>query len=159
VLASTAGQAAGEPIDQVDCQSQEQALFHIHAHLAVDVDGQPAVVPAGIGTTPPVELDPSGSFVVGGRCLYWLHTHDASGVIHIESPVARSFTLGDVFDIWHQPLGPSQVGPAHGPVTASVDGVRISGDPRRIPLTAHAVIQLDIGTPVPPRPFTFPAGL
>jgi hypothetical protein len=88
-----------------------------------------------------------------------VHTHDASGVVHIESPVQRRFTLGELFDLWGQPLGPQQVGPAPGPVTALVNGVVVAGDPRAIPLTAHAVIQLDVGAVVPFQAYRFPAGL
>jgi hypothetical protein len=51
------------------------------------------------------------------------------------------------------------VGPASGPVTAFVDGAVVGGDPRDIPLTAHAVVQLDVGTVVPFRPYSFPPGL
>ena len=29
-----------------------------------------------------------------------LHTHDASGIVHIESPDKRDYTLGQFFDVW-----------------------------------------------------------
>jgi len=60
---------------------------------------------------------------------------------------------------WGRTLSGSQVGAATGHVTAFVNGKRFAGDPRSIKLTPHAVIQLDVGTIVPPQPFTFPAGL
>jgi hypothetical protein len=45
-------------------------------------------------------------------------------------------------------------------VVALYDGKVYQGNPRGIPLTAHAQIQLDIGTPlIAPQPVTFPAGL
>lgn len=163
VAPAPSGKAAdGATVDGIRCQANEQVLFHVHAHLAVYVDGSPRQVPYGIGIAPPrqVQQTQAGPFVVGGTCFYWLHTHAADGVIHIESPVKRSFTLGQFFDIWRQPLSSSQVGPAHGTVTAYVGGKVFQGDPRSIPLTAHAVIQLDVGKPlVPPRPVTFPPGL
>jgi hypothetical protein len=110
---------------------------------------------------PPLQVQqtPQGPFVVGGRAFYWLHTHDASGVIHIESPVRRRYTLGEFFDVWGQPLGPNQVGPVRGHLTILVDGAVVAGDPRDIPLDEHSVIQLDLGTVVPFRPYTFPTGL
>jgi hypothetical protein len=126
------------------------------------VNGKEREVPEGIGITPPRNEQQSaqGPFVVSGSCFYWLHSHTADGIIHIESPVQRTFTLGNYFDIWKQPLGRDQVGPAKGPVTAYVNGRRFSGDPRSIPLTAHALIQLDVGTPAPaPARFSFPSGL
>jgi hypothetical protein len=160
VLASTSGQARGETVDGIASSSTEQVLFHIHAHLAIYVNGQQRLVPYGIGIVPPYQLQstPDGPFVTGGSKFYWLHTHDESGVIHIESPVQRMFTLGDLFDLWHQPLGPSRVGPADGNVTAFVNAHEVNGDPRGIPLGAHDVIQLDVGSVQPFQPYTFPNG-
>jgi len=160
VLAAPTG-ATGRPVDGIDSGSAEQLAFHVHAHLQIYVDGQQRAVPAGIGVVPPLEVRQTaqGPFVLGGAGIYWLHTHDGSGVVHIESPVERRFTLGELFDLWGQQLGPNQVGPARGPVTALVDGAVVGGDPRAIPLTAHAVVQFDVGTPVLFQPYTFPPGL
>ena len=95
-----------------------------------------------------------------GTCFYWLHTHAADGIIHIESPVHRTYTLGNFFDEWGQPLSTSQVGPASGHVVAIYNGQVYQGNPRDIPLTAHAQIQLEVGTPlVAPEQITFPSGL
>jgi hypothetical protein len=162
MLASTAGQASGAAVDGVESSSSEQVLFHIHAHLQLYVNGRPKLIPYGIGIVPPYQLEASqdGPFVGGGTAFYWLHTHDETGVIHVESPQQRTFTLGNFFDIWHQPLGPDQLGPLTGPITAFVNGQPVSGDPRNIPLDARGVIQLDLGGPiVPPQPYTFAAGL
>jgi hypothetical protein len=105
-------------------------------------------------------VDDSGHpFVAGGKGIYWLHTHDTTGIIHMEAPAHVSFTLGEFFDMWGQPLTAGQVGPAHGPLTVFVNGRRQGGDPRSIPLTAHDVIQLDVGTKVPFQSYTFPDGL
>ena len=68
----------------------EQLAYHVHAHLQVFVDGQPRVLPAGIGIPQPVsQQTPEGPFVGSGRCFYWMHTHTTDGIIHIESPTAR----------------------------------------------------------------------
>ena len=40
-----------------------------------------------------------------------------------------------------------------------VNGVRFRGDPRTAPLTAQALVQVDVGTDVAPQGFTFPPGL
>ena len=100
-----------------------------------------------------------GPFVVAGSCFYLLQTHTDDGIIHIESPVQRTFTLGDLFAIWGQPLSSSQAASATGPVIAYVNGERSSGDPSQITLQAHELIQLDVGDETPPQPFTFPPGL
>jgi hypothetical protein len=146
------------PVDGIQCETSEQLLFHIHAHLAVFVAGQPRLIAAGVGIGPPLQVQ--NGFVVGGSCFSWLHTHDESGIVHIESPIQRTFTLGDFFDLWGLPLDAGHVGPAGGAVSAFLDGQPVAGDPRALPLAAHAVIQLDVGAPATaPQPFTFPAGL
>jgi len=90
----------------------------------------------------------------------WLHAHAADGVVHIESPVERTYTLGELFDIWGQPLTRGRVGPARGTVTALFDGRVFTGDPRRIPLLAHSQVELEVGRPlVAPEEISFPSGL
>ena len=146
----------GQTIDGIQCQTNEQALFHIHAHLATFVNAQEKQVPLGIGIpNQQVQQTQAGPFAVGGSCFYWLHTHATDGIIHIEAPAQRTFTLGEFFDVWGQPLSTSRVGGDSGQVIAYVDGKRFDGDPRSIPLSAHTVIQLAVGTDVPFRPYTF----
>jgi hypothetical protein len=162
LLASTGGQSQGQTVDGISCDTSEQVVYHIHAHLAVYTNGKLRIVPEGIGIVPPTQVvqTSAGPFVVAGRCFYWLHSHTADGIIHIESPTQRVYSLGNYFDIWNQPLSATQVGPEHGQVTAFVDGQPFAGDPRSIPLNAHSVIQLDVGSTSPgPQAFTFPAGL
>jgi hypothetical protein len=160
-LVGTATKALGQTVDGIGCQTSEQTLFHIHAHLTIFVNGSPRQVPAAIGIPgAQAEQTPAGPFIAYGTCFYWLHTHAPDGIIHIESPVHRSYTLGEFFDEWGQPLGPDQVGPAKGKVTAIYNGQVYQGNPRDIPLTAHAQIQLEVGTPlVAPESITFPSGL
>jgi hypothetical protein len=148
-------------VDGIRCQTSEQTIFHIHAHLTVFVNGSPRQVPAGIGVPAAVAQNTAqGQFVTSGTCFYWLHTHAADGIVHIESPVQRTYTLGDFFDEWGQPLGPTVAGPAHGHVTALYNGRLYQGNPRDIPLTRHASIQLEVGRPlVAPESITWPSGL
>jgi hypothetical protein len=160
-LAGTAGKATGGSVDGIGCSTNEQTLFHIHAHLTVFVNGVARQIPAGIGIPGArAQATAQGPFIVSGTCFYWLHTHVADGIIHIESPVHRAYTLGQFFDEWRQPLGPSQVGPVRGHVTAIYNGKVFRGNPRAIPLTAHAQIQLQVGRPlVAPESITWPSGL
>jgi hypothetical protein len=67
----------------------EHLTFHIHTQLNVTINNQSYRIPAGIG-------------IVQGYCIYWLHTHDDSGWIHIESPVKREFTIGQFLSIWNK---------------------------------------------------------
>lgn len=160
-LAGAGTAAGGQPVDGIKCQASEQVVFHIHAHLAIVVNGSPRQVPAAVGIPGArAQNTPQGPFIGSGTCFYWLHTHAADGIIHIESPVKRTYTLGDFFGEWGQPLGPSRAGPVTGHVTAIYNHQVYRGDPRGIPLTAHAQIQLEVGTPlVAPETITWPGGL
>jgi len=153
-LAAASSTATGKIVDGITCQTQakEVVKYHIHVYIAVYVDGHPRTLPAGIGITRPplVEKSSAGTFLDAGLydCLYWLHTHVADGIVHVEAPLKQGFTLGQFFDIWNQPLNAGQVGPAKGKVVVFENGKKLRGDPRSTPLLAHAVIQIDVGSPV-----------
>jgi hypothetical protein len=150
-LASASTTSPGNTVDGIQCAPLEQLAYHIHAHLQVYVNGQARSLPGAIGLLGPVaEQTPVGPFYGAQQCYYWLHTHASDGVIHIESPTARIYTLGNFFDEWRQPLGPDRVAGASGKVTAFINGQRWTRDPRALPLLPHAVIQLDVGSPVVP---------
>jgi hypothetical protein len=150
-LAPAATTTQGATVDGVQCAPIEQLAYHIHAHLQVYVDGQPRTLPAAIGLLGPIYEDtPYGRFYGAQKCYYWLHTHAADGVIHIESPTARVYTLGTFFDEWRQPLTTTNVAGNQGKLTAFVNGKLWTKDPRAIPLIPHESIQLDVGTPVVP---------
>jgi hypothetical protein len=161
-LAGTPAMAAGQEVDGISCQSDFHLLFHWHAALTVFANGKQRQVPAGIGIIGPEEArNPKGQpYIKEGKCFYWLHTHAPDGVIHIESPARRGFTLGDFFDEWGLPLSADQVGPAKGHVTVFYDGKVYQGNPRDIPLVDKAQIQLDVGTPlIAPDLIAFPKSL
>lgn len=136
----------------IKCGSTEQLAYHIHAHLAVFVNGQQRAVPGGIGIPGSQIVESSeGPVANGGQCIYWLHTHAPDGVIHIESPTQRIYTLGNFFDVWHQPLTAGNVAGAAGHITAFVNGKSWTKNLRDIPLDPHTVVQLNVGSP--PVPF------
>jgi hypothetical protein len=148
-LAGLSAAATGKSVDGIGCSASEQTLFHIHAHLTIFVNGQPRSVPASIGIpNGQAEQSQYGPFIVSGTCFYWLHTHAADGIVHIESPVQRTYTLGNFFDEWGVPLGPNQLGTATGKVTVIENGKVFTGDPRNVPLLSHAQIQVEVGTPL-----------
>ena len=146
-LAAANTNLSGQPIDGIECLGSEQLKFHDHAHLAIFVNGEQRTVPAGIGISP------------DQTCLYWLHSHTPDGIIHMESPISRGFTLGNYFDIWGQPLSATQVGPAKGTVTAFVDGKKFTGDLRDIRIGEHVNVQLDVGKVVPFKNYEYGEGL
>jgi hypothetical protein len=160
-LANRQSGAQGQTTDGIQCGSVEQLAVHYHAHLAIFAHGRPLAIPEGVGMVGQIieTPTPNGPFALRpSDCLYWVHVHDQTGMIHMELPANFTVTLGDFFDIWGQTLSSSQVGPEHGTVTAFVNGAKYSGDPRNIVLGDHTLVQLDIGGPiVPPQPFEFTA--
>lgn len=74
-------------IDGIPCETQEYVTYHIHAHIDIFVNGQHIPIPAQIG-------------IKSNECLYWLHTHKPDGIIHMESPKERDFTVGQFFNVW-----------------------------------------------------------
>jgi len=147
-------------VDGVQCNSFEQLLFHIHAHLDIIINGHYFLVPAQIGIT--------------NTCFYWLHTHDISGIVHIESPVNRNFTLGQFFDIWNKKFSNDQIrfnntqifnylATGNSPLNVYVNGTKVPNgvNYRDIKLHAHDEIAIVYGTPPSriPSNYDFPEGL
>jgi hypothetical protein len=99
---------------------------------------------------------------MGGRCSYPLRTTEPTGVIEQQS--GHRLLLADLFAIWGQPLSPRRIGEFRTgggkQVRAFVDGHPWRSDVRRIPLSRHAQIVLEIGARVPPhREYRFPPGV
>lgn len=118
-------------------------LMHNHVTLNVTIAGKPVVVPASVGIMQTgIFADPSlfsdhGLDKYGMEGMSPLHTHDYSGVIHIESNTVRNYTLGEFLKIWK---GLEIDGKN---VIASVDGKPVL-DIRNIPLNDGEKIVLDI---------------
>jgi hypothetical protein len=136
--------------------TNEGQVLHIHQHLDVFVNGKREVVPQGIG-------------IYDGQFLTELHTHDARGIMHVESPTARDFDLGQFFGVWGVRLNKDCVGGYCRTVPAGkatpwkvyVNGEPYSGDPARLKLQEKQEIAFVIGTPPKkiPSSYKFPAGL
>ena len=127
----------------------EGTVLHVHEHLDLYVKGRKVTVPALVG------IDEQAGF------LTELHTHDASGIIHVESPAAQSFTLGQFFCEWGVRLSATCLGSYRGKVSWWVNGVRQHGNPAQLVLGAHQEIVVAAGAPPPsvPSSYSFPAGL
>ena len=133
----------------IACEPMERVTYHVHAHLAIRVDGRSETVPGTIGQT--------------ATCIYWLHTHATDGVIHIEAPAPRTYTLGEFFGIWGEPLDATHVAdwvvPAGSKLWAFVDGQPVDGDPQLIELRDLELIELQIGpAPLEPLPYDWGPG-
>jgi hypothetical protein len=116
----------------------EGTTLHIHQHLDVFVHGKAVTVPAQIG------IDPDGAFISP------LHTHDTSGIIHVESPTVQRFALGQFFDVWGVKFTRDCLGSlctsGGDRLRVFVDGKEATGDFRRLELFAHAEIVVAYGT-------------
>ena len=131
--------------------TNEGEVVHIHQHLDIFVNGKKVPVPSGIG-------------IYDGQFLTELHTHDASGVMHVESPTKRDFDLAQFFGVWGVRLTPSCVGGYCKELTPwrmYVNGKQYFEDPRALVLKPHEEIAIVIGTPPKtiPSKYKFPAGL
>jgi hypothetical protein len=136
--------------------SAEGTVVHIHQHLDLFARGRRVRVPANIG------IDPEFRFISP------LHTHDSTGVIHVESANRATFRLGQLFGVWGVPLSATRIGglrTGRGRVLrAWVNGRRVAGDPARIVLRSHEEIALAYGTRAqmpkrPPSRYAFAPGL
>jgi len=67
----------------VPCLTSEK--FHLHPHLTILVDGADEALPADIGVYP--------------GCTQELHTHEADGIIHVESDVDKGYTLQNFLNV------------------------------------------------------------
>jgi hypothetical protein len=146
-LCANADIPQGESVAGIRCDKMEGTAYHIHSHLAINDHGRALAIPDSIGRP------------IFGQCFYWLHTHTPDGIIHIESPVVRSFTLGQFFAVWGEPLTRTRASDAKlragEKMTVWLNGSRYAGDPRTIPLAQHTDITIDVGAPAPkPAPFT-----
>lgn len=79
----------------LSCTLDMYTTFHIHPILQIVINGQQQTIPADIG--------------ISGPCMHPIHTHDATGKIHVESSVARDFTLGDLFAVWGKAFNQNQI--------------------------------------------------
>lgn len=155
-IGNTAQGGQGQRVGGVECITGTLA-YHIHAHVNLFVNGEQLAIPAGIGIVDPVLRN---GYVGQGSCFYWIHTHDATGILHIEPPTPAPMTLGQLFDVWGQPLARDNVAGFQGPVIVYVNGMRYRGDPRTISFSAYMEVTLYVGTPLAPLPsYIFPPGL
>ncbi len=126
-------------INGVRCQQGEQLIYHWHTTLKLYEQSEEVKVPANIGIFP--------------NCLYWLHTHDDSGKIHIESPIQRTYTLGNFLAIWGKKITNSeflgQPVNSEKPLIIRVNNLPYQGDPEEIPLRDGELIVIAYGKPPP----------
>ena len=135
------------PVDGVYCNTLEQLSYHIHAHITMYINGVDTPLVANTGIAP---LGVTSTANV--TCYYWLHTHDASGVIHIESPTTKLYTLSQFFDVWQQKFSsstnpfPTELSSSAGWVIY-VNGKQVNTDFNHLLLHAHDLITMGYNSP------------
>jgi len=126
-------------IDRIQCDGVEHLAFHNHTKLVIKIQNETVGIPDGIGIIP-------------NSCIFWLHTHDGSGIIHIESPIEQSFTLGQFLNMWKEfdsssyPRDLSAVSSSNK-VNITVDGTAIetsSADFNKIVLKDNSIVSIGI---------------
>jgi len=141
---------------------------HDHVHLDVIVEGRRVTVPPGIGLAEPVDDGPckpptpavsecsSGDYFTAFVANSPLHTHSASGIIHIEPDRPGRYTVGQFFDEWGVRLTQTCLGgycAGRGKELAVfVDGHRANDPPPAVVLGNRQEIAVVFGSP---RDFRF----
>ena len=148
----------GLPVRSLVCAARDVPRFGVH--LEVFAHGRVVIVPAGIGIAPPRRT--GGPYVLSGRCSYPVRTREPSGVVEVARSVR--LTLGHVFAVWGQPLGPRRLAgfsaQAGKWVRVYLNGRRLDVDPRSLPLRPHDEIVLELGRSIPPHvSYRFEKGL
>jgi hypothetical protein len=140
------------PVDGVYCDQLEQTAYHIHVHLTIWLNGSQVTVPAQTGIAPDTS------------CYYWLHTHDTTGVVHIEAKTAALLNLQQFLDIWRKEF--STLGYQNQLVSSTgwtvwVDGKQISGGFSKVAFQPHMVITIAYNSPnvKPDTVYNFAPGL
>jgi hypothetical protein len=103
-------------------------------------------VPASIG------ID-DGSFITE------LHTHDAAGIIHVESAETKPYTLGMFMGVWGVRFSKRCIGgycaTPSKPLHVYLDGKLYAGNPNDLILKNHQVIAIVYGKPPAKIPSTY----
>ena len=69
--------------------------MHIHPHLAIKINGENVEIPAEIG--------------ISGGVMSVIHTHDATGTLHLEAPTPKDFNVGHFFFMWSHSSGDQKI--------------------------------------------------
>ena len=138
-------QTDGSQIGAFTCVVNQPQTFALNAHVSILLNNEPQRIPTYVGASPQA---------AGGHCFYTIHTHDSSGKIHVTPPAAGVFTLGQLFQIWNQPLTNTNLAGITGlPIEIFVteNGVVTKveeADWTNIELKSHREITIGVGTPV-----------
>jgi hypothetical protein len=118
----------------LEALSAEGTVLHIHQHLDILINNQTIVVPADIG--------------IASTFISPIHTHDTSGILHVESPVQKDFTLGQFFTEWGIKFDNNCIATfcadSNNKLIVGVNGSAIT-DPKNYVLKSHDEIEVWYG--------------
>jgi hypothetical protein len=109
IIVIVIGYIGHEELDaaQSDNMNMNPIIMHIHPQLSLLVNSTSFSVPAQIGIDPSLwinhSLDKYGMQSMPEMnmlAMAPLHTHDNSGIIHVESSINRNYTLGEFLNVW-----------------------------------------------------------
>lgn len=156
----------GNPVDKIPCDPTEYLNdYHVHMYIGIVYKGRQVAVPDAIGLKGPGPEQ--NGYISAAKCFYFIHTHDASGMIHIESPSnlppsANVYTVKDVLDVWGMKYSSNSFGPFKGQLHVFVGNPSSLGETKvskytkfkhagqlgTIGVKSHEVIWIEIGKPV-----------
>jgi hypothetical protein len=135
----------------LEALNAEGTVMHIHQHLDIIINNKAIAVPTNIG--------------VGSGFISPIHSHDQTGIIHVESPVKKDFTLGQFFKEWNVGFDDNRIGTYSSDQTHKLV-VAVNGNPitqvQNYILKAHDEIEVWYGdknsTPSLVKEYSFPQG-
>ena len=77
------------------CTTDMATQYHIHPEIKITINGEPVVIPTDVGITP--------------ACMYSIHTHSSDGIIHVEAPIPKEFTISDFFAVWKKDFSRTKI--------------------------------------------------
>lgn len=146
--------------------------YHIHAFIGLYVNGVEYALVRGIGAVVPVDYN-AKAINYATQCFYFTHTHDSTGVVHVEDPnpggapiTSSLYTAKNIFDVWGITVTSGQFGQFAGPVRVYTSGQVYRGgtpngvvaestltpwfgDPSAVPVYSHEVIWYLVGPNYP----------
>lgn len=153
----------GQSVDSVGCNKVEHTgNYHVHFYVGLIVNGVQVAIPDAIGIMGPGP-ESNGYIKTASTCWYWIHTHDASGMFHIEDPrrllpSAQIFTMQAALAVWGMKPTADSFGKFKGVLHVFVGNETQLGQTTvgsytpwtkyvgQIPLRSHTVIWIEVGT-------------
>jgi hypothetical protein len=171
--ATSTGANGSNTVDGISCtqmgEPSTNTQLHVHAFVGLYNNGTEEALASAVGMKNPTQPSPSTAEVPSASCFYHMHTHDYSGLVHIEdSSLTQSTsnspsyaTLRNFFDLWGEPISANAVASFSGTVaiyigkpsgTASngadlvTSYTPFNGDLRTIKLSHHEAVWIVVGT-------------